>query len=129
MRYIISLLCIILFIGCSKKELPIYNEDKMDITQIKMPEKMVLGNTITIEVELQNTAQSLGFKRFDISLTDEYNVNIKALSLEPINGIESQYSNEKTIKKFIFSPQKPGTHFLHFISKENKVITKIIIVQ
>lgn len=129
MRYILSLVCIILFIGCSKKELPIYNEDKMAITQIKMPDKIVLGNTIAIEVELQNTIQSLGFKRFDISLTDEYNINIKAINIEPINTVQSQYSNEKIIKKFVFSPQKPGTHFLHFISKENKVITKIILVQ
>lgn len=128
MRSIILLICLI-SIGCSKKEIPIYCEDKMDIMQIKMPEKIGFGNTIYAEVELQKTPEMLGFKRFDISITDEYNINIKAITLKPINDVESQYSNEKTKTTFAFLPKKQGVHFLHFIGKDNNVITKVIIVQ
>lgn len=128
MRSLFLLICLA-FLGCSKKEQPVYREDKMDITQIKMPDKMLLGNTIYIEVELQNRLGEPGFKYFDISITDENNINIKPITLEPINTAESQYSNEKTNTIFAFSPQKQGAYFLHFIGKGNNVITKLILVE
>lgn len=111
----------------SKKD--IYTS-KMSISNIIMPTAMKLGDTARINVLIQTPTTSTGFNRFDISPTDEYKSNIKAITFKTADPKQIiQPITSKTLASFEFAPLKPGMHFLYFTNEDGTVITKPILVK
>jgi len=130
MKHLLLLASSLLWLSCSKKELPVYHTSKMSISNIIMPTAMKLGDTARINVLIQTPTTSTGFNRFDISPTDEYNLNIKAITFKTADPKQIiQPITSKTLASFEFAPLKPGMHFLYFINEDGTVITKPILVK